>query len=439
MFSNEGSMNRSRLIAVFLVVLAAGKASASTEINGLFDARSGAMGGTGVAFLDSAGAIPTNPALLDQIGKLTLTLDGFLITSQPEAPYTVLRLDSNGQRYKAYDTVRSELTSAVLPFFGAAFRIQERVVVGAAVYPVIGQGTQAKYHPAPDENPGLTLSNEASMGLVEFGVPISVKLLDNLSIGAMWRVNYMLQTVKTPIAGNTASTALQDIMGNPVYADIDVSGLNFTGFQIGVFYKPLRNLGLGFTFRNKVVVDGEGTTTTNNPLGGAPLKLDTRQGFTNPHAFRAGVAWSVLHEQLLFALDFKYLMYSEAYKELTTVTVRNGKEMVAKTPAYWKDAFNVQFGTEYKLGQTWAVRAGYIMATSATPKNYAQQFMAPPGVSHLVSGGLGVKLHESFNVDLAAAYVVLQSTIDTPTQYNGGIGRYSAHTGEFSVSATYRK
>ena len=140
---------RSLAISIILLLAATGRARASTDINGLFDSRSHALGGTGVAYLDSAGAIPTNPALLDQIGKLTLGLDVFYIRSQPEAPYTIYHIDpATGQTYRNYETIRSKPTGAPLPFLGGAYRVSDHVVLGAAVYPVIGQGAQAEYRPA---------------------------------------------------------------------------------------------------------------------------------------------------------------------------------------------------------------------------------------------------------------------------------------------------
>jgi long-chain fatty acid transport protein len=422
--------------AALMVFLGAGNASASTEINGLFDARSAGMGGTGVAFLDSAGAIPTNPALLDQVRKLTLTLDLFYIAARPEAPYTINHLDPSGRRYQTYDTIRSPATGALLPFLGGAFRLHERIVVGAAVYPIIGQGTSAKYYPAPEERPALRVHNDASLGFIEGGVPISVRILDNLSFGAMWRMTYMIQSVSTTIPAGPPAGVLLDSSGNPVYADIDVTGFDAAGFQLGLFYKPLRNLGLGFSYRSKVVVDGEGKTKTRNPLSGAPLELDTRTSFTYPHAFRAGAAVALLDDQLLLAGDFKYLMYAEAFKTLTTTTVRDGVPSDEVRPLYWRDAWNVQLGAEYKIGIT-RVRAGYIRATSATNPAYAVQLMAPPGVSHLGSVGFGIAISEHLNVDLAAAYVVLQHRIDTPTADNSGIGTYASRAGEFSLSCTF--
>ena len=433
-------MRSSRWIVAWLVVVVLGsnKASASTEINGLFDAQSGAMGGTGVAFLDSAAAIPTNPALLDQINKLALTLDAFVIVSQPEAPYTIYHLDQNGQRYQQYESVRSEPVAAVLPFLGGAYRILDRVVIGAAIYPVIGQGTSAQYKPAPDELPNLAATNEASMGLVEAGIPVSVRLLPNLSLSAMWRVNYMIQSVSTPVPGGPPAGVLLDQNKNAINADIDVTGVDLTGFQLGVFYKPLRWLRLGFSYRSKVVVEGEGTTTTKNPIGGATIELKTQSGFTNPHAFRAGFAVTTLSDKLLLAADFKYLLYAEAYKEILTTTYRNGVATTTPRPAYWRNCLNVQLGAEYKLGEVWKLRAGYIMAQSATTEEYAQQFMAPPGVSHLVSAGFGIAALDSLSIDFGAAYVVLSSYIDTATEFNSGVGTYASHAGEFSLSATYR-
>ncbi len=422
--------------AALLVLLGAGKASASTEINGLFDARSAGMGGTGVAFLDSAGAIPINPALLDQVDKLTLTLDFFYIVARPEAPYTIYHLDPSGRRYRTYDTIRSPGTGAVLPFLGGAFRLHDRIVVGAAVYPIIGQGTSAKYRPAPEELPELEVHNDASLGFVEGGIPVSVRILDNLSFGAMWRLTYMTQSVSTTIPAGPPAGVLLDSSGNPVFADIDVTGFDAAGLQLGVFYKPLPNLGLGFSYRSKVVVDAEGKTKTRNPLTNAPLELDTKTSFAYPHTFRAGVAVTLLDDKLLLAGDFKYLMYAEAFKTITTTTVRDGVPSDKVQPLYWYDAWNIQLGIEYKIGVS-RVRGGYIRATSATNPAYAVQLMAPPGVSHLGSVGFGVELFDHLSVDLAAAYVVLQQRIDTATVDNSGIGLYASHAGEFSLSGTY--
>jgi long-subunit fatty acid transport protein len=193
-------MKRSSLVILCIVLFTAGKASASTEINGLFDGRSAGMGGTGVAFLDSAGAIPTNPALLDQIGKLTISADVFFIASTPMSPYRVWHVDqASGNYYETYDTVRSKTAAAPLPFIGGAYRITDRLVLGLAVYPNIAQGAQASYRPAPDEYPNAIAINKVGMALIEAAEALSIKVLDNLSVAVMWRVTYMTQSINVPI------------------------------------------------------------------------------------------------------------------------------------------------------------------------------------------------------------------------------------------------
>jgi len=423
------------VVSVVLLLLLTGRAFASTEI-GLYDARSVGMGGTGVAYLDSAGAIPVNPALLDQVDTLTLSLNGLLIAAQPEAPYKVYHLDQSGNRYFNYETMRAETISAVLPFIGGAARIHERITLGAAVYPTVGQGASASYRPAPEELPDVWVNNNAAAALIEVALPVSIRIFDNLSIGAMWRATYMTQSVSTALpAGAPAGVVVDRANNKPVTADLAVTGLDFTGFQLGMVYTPGPGLRLGFSYRSKVMVTGTGTTTTTLST---PISVDTRQEFGNPHIFRGGFAVRALHDKLMIAMDFKYLMYAEAFRDLRTVTIMNGQESTRLTPAHWKDSYSVQLGSELALSETWRARAGYALATMATPNEYASAFMAPPGISHLFSVGLGIRVLDELNVDVAAAYASVHTLVEQATEHNAGVGVHAAKSGMFSLSATYR-
>ncbi len=423
------------LAVVLLVTTFASRAAANTDINGLFDARSTGMAGTGVAFIDSAAAIPINPALLDQTDKLTLTVDGTLLVSQPQAPYVVTHSSPDGGTYKNYESIRSERTFGPLFFFGGAYRVLDRVVVGAAVYPLLGMGTHAEYRPSPDLFPTLKIRTESAAGLIEMGVPVSVRILDNLSFAAMWRISYMSQSATQPV---TPDGMVRDASGNPIYAKLDVNGWNAGGLQLGVLYKPLSSLRFGFTYRSKVTVNGSGTTTTMNPADGMTLKLDTRAPFTSPHTFRGGVAWTTLQDKLLFAADFKYLLYAEAYKSITTTVVMNGRPMDTVTVTNWQNAYAIQAGVEYKAFDDTSFRAGYTMVMSATPKDYAKAGMAPPGASHGVSVGVGSTVIDNLSVDFALEYISYSVKVDRATPNNAGIGTYASNTGQFGVSATYR-
>lgn len=428
-----------RVLAILVTVFGlTAKASANTDINGLFDARSAAMGGSGVAYLDSPGAIPINPALLDQIGKLSVSVNLFYINTQTQAPFTVYHLDQAGQPYRNYETVRGDPTSGALPFFGVAYRLVDRVVIGAAAYPVIGQGGDAKYRPAPDQYPAVEAVNHGAMGLVEAGVPVAVRVLDNLSVALMWRVMYMTQSISTPMSTGEPPAGVQMLPmgGQVVNSDVDVSGVNFGGLQAGVLYRPMPSLRLGLTYRSKVVVNGSGSTTAL--LGPMPMKIDTRTSFTSPHTLRAGLAWSALHDRLLIAADFKYLMYAEAYKTQDVTLTLNGMATTVSQPLNWKDAYVALLGTEYRFVEGWRARIGYALSTSATPADHALALGAPPGIGHSFGGGLGVELSENFKLDVAASYVLLVTHVDTATEHNAGVGTYAARALNLAAQVIYR-
>jgi long-chain fatty acid transport protein len=429
--------SRSFAAALLVVLCASGKAAASTELNGLFDARSMGMGGTGVAWLDSGGAVPTNPANLGTIKKLTLTLNGFLFISQPEAPYRVTHPNPAGGTRDNFETIRSSTIFAPLFYLGGAFRIFDRVVFGVGAGPMVGQGTAVKYRPAPELRPDLEVSNEAALGLLELSNAISVQVTDTFFVGAAWRITYMTQTVSTPLPGRGIGGLQLDRAQNPIFGDIDVSGVNFAGLQLGILWKPDPALSFGLSYRNKVTVEGKGTTKSKNPIDDMALSLDTIQPFPSPHAFRAGVAVKALQDKFMFAADIKYLMYGEAWEYLETTTTQNGMSRTSKTPTHWKDAYNVHLGGEYQVTEQFAARAGYILSTTATPEAYAKAFMAPPGVAHCWTAGIGLKLAETFNLDVAGSLIFLKTKIDVATPENAGVGIYASHTGEISLSATY--
>jgi long-chain fatty acid transport protein len=218
---------------------------------------------------------------------------------------------------------------------------------------------------------------------------------------------------------------------------IDVSGVNLAGLQLGLLYTPSKSLRFGFSYRNKVTVVGKGTTKSTNPVSGEPIELETEAPFHAPHTFRAGVAISALNDKFLWTTDFKYLMYAEAYEYLETTTYRDGMANTTKTPLHWIDAYNVHLGSEYAITPGFRARAGYIMSTTATPEAYAKAFMAPPGVAHCWTLGVGIKALEQLDVDLAGSYVVLSTKVETATPDNAGVGIYASHTGQLSISATY--
>jgi long-subunit fatty acid transport protein len=150
------------------------------------------------------------------------------------------------------------------------------------------------------------------------------------------------------------------------------------------------------------------------------------------------VAVSTLNDRLLISGDFKYLMYAEAFESIDTTVIMNGEPRTNHTITNWKDAYAMLLGAEFAALPVLRLRAGYELVTSATPEDYAKNAMAPPGVSHGFTLGVGLEVVDRLSVDVAGTYIAYETKVETATPDNAGVGTYGSNTGQIGLSATYR-
>lgn len=378
-------------------------AQADPETPILYDARSVGMGGTGAAYIDSGAAVFLNPASLDRIDTLALTLAATPAFVQLSSPF-------------AGPGSEVESTTGVAPFFlvGGGVRLHERVVIGLGAYLTGGVGS--RYEDVPSAN-GEDL--DLSVGLGEVSLPVSVRILDNLSLGVGVRLVYVRQESDTLIPG--FNLRLQQ----------DLDGFGFPGFHVGVRYQPIEALNLAFTYRSKVTADMSGTSEL--PVLG---EADTETEWSVPHAFRLGTAVQIPGTGLLLALDAKLQLYNESHDEVVTVARFESQTIEQTLELDWKNTVTVQFGAEYTFSPLFAARLGYATGSSATPEETAGPFFPAPGQLHAVTAGVGFQLPH-VELGVAGAYSFQRSTLEERTP-NGTPGEYSSHGFFASLSATYR-
>src|SRR5450432_2667370 len=349
------------VLTTALVATVALHARATTEPPNNYDARSVGMGSTAAANTTSAVAIYHNAGELAEVKTLTATVDiaPIMVALKGPADGPNTQVDSKNSVFPTF-------------FIGAGYRLGERVVVGVAAYAVGGFGTEYTSIAAP---PGVPPPPRGlSVGAFELSPAASFDVTKDFSIGVGYRASYVIETLKlslpTPPAG-----ALVD-------GKATLSGASFLGAHVGLYYRPLPTLRFGLGYRSKT------TTNVDGKLTAGSITDSWSSKFSFPHSFRLGFAYDIIPAKLTVASDLRYLLYSESNKELVFHSSQGDQVQTLN----WINTFALGGGLEYFVSDMIPVRAGYVLTQSATPKDHAGFFFVPPGFTHSIHAGFGVKL-----------------------------------------------
>lgn len=398
-------MKKASIIGILLFLGVLGNtAFATTEIPALLDARSVGLGGTGTAYIDNATAIFTNPASLSQIDKCSLDFNFTPFFFKTKIPLT--GPDSQ---------VETNTSFAPMMFAGGAYRIHERVVVGLGILTPAGFGIDL------DDFPEEGANLESELARFELAVPVSIELTEDLSLGVEWRSTYMQHTIHQYVEAGPELAAM----------DIDLSGYNFTGFGVGLYYKPTPILQFGFSYRSKVTVDTNGTTKM---LG---TRMHTTSSWATPDSFRLGMAVNLLEEKLMLAADLKYQLYKHSNKEMVLNTTTPAGIDTVTMNLDWKNTLGLGLGAEYKVDDSFFVRFGYSLTQSAVPNETAGFIGPTPGLFHGIHAGAGWT-YGKFDFDAGGYYMFGSKDVDVGTSDNAGPGEYSLSSTVVSTSISYR-
>jgi long-subunit fatty acid transport protein len=360
------------------------------------DGQSVGMGNTGTAYVSNGAAIYFNPALLHQTETLGATLALAPVSAVLDTPITG-------------PNTQFSSSGAPFPLFlaGMNYRVADRVVLGIATYPVAGFG--ANYS---------KVLNGQDASLTAFAIEVSpgasFAITRDLAVGVAYRITYTGLQTGAPLLST--------------YENQSVSGTNFLGAQVGLFYQPIAPLRLGFSYRSKISTDLGGTTSFNG------MSLPTTSSIAWPHQLRLGAALSLLENRLLVAVDGSYAMFSDSTQQLVIVQQYPSGPQSTTTPLDWIDSFGVGLGVEYRVVPQVPLRAGYTVGRSNTGENAASYFFVPPGIAQTFHAGAGLRL-DRWAFDLGVYY---ESTArDVPNDTIANPGRYAVRGVAGSLSVTF--
>ena len=372
------------------------------------------MGGAFTAIANDASAIYWNGAGLTQLTGTQLMLGTALI-----APSTSFSgVSPQVTEYKM------EKQSFFPSHFFAAFRANEKIVIGLGFTTPFGLGTKWG-----EDWVGKYLAVETELQTFALMPTWAYSLTDNFSISAGFSYSFadVLITRKSP----------QTPFPGDAFITLDGDDGEGFGYQFGVMYKPFKNFSLGASFHSEVDYKFKGTANATGAqqlfaLKKLPKDKDIEANLTTPMNVAVGLAFDPI-TQLTLSLDYQFIGWS-SYKVLAVNFIDPAYTDIS-SPRDYKDSYIGRLGLEYRLSPALSILGGvYYDHNPVAPSKLNPSL---PDANRLgFSGGFDFKVTQKFGI--AASYLFINSeeltVTDSQVKFNG---TYNSTANIFSLSLTY--
>ena len=368
-----------------------------------YSARGTAMGGATMANTAEAASLAVNPALITELDGTQLQLGLTMVTADAT---TSVAGDSRSLKNDIW----------YLPNFFITKKWSDQISLGLGGFSRYGLG--GEYNSPVETWLGSNLAYKVKLETFSFTPTIAVKANDEISIA---------MGLEAMVIGFSQSSYF-NLAGPANGGNFEISGSGVSwGGNFSFIYRPewAEKWALGAMYRSKVKQNLNGRIETNgktfpainihgaNAEGSIALPDSISAGLsfkpTEQWTLEAGIVgtfWSA-YDQIL-------IQYKDSE---TSPVIRNQKK--------YKDVYRLNFGTEYKLNPTWALRAGYVFDKSPiNPKE--MDTLVPVDDRHIASVGLGYQ-KDAWSVDLAYAHIFgkdlsgySHQLSNTPIEYTDG-------------------
>ncbi|WP_428071790.1 OmpP1/FadL family transporter [Candidatus Avelusimicrobium alvi] len=367
------------LLSVLLADVSYGAGFALYE----FSARSTAMGGAAMANEAEPASLAVNPALITE-------LEG----TQAQLGLTAVTADATTSVAGQTRSLKNDVW--YLPNFFITQKWSDQVSFGLGGFSRYGLG--GEYQDPVTSWVGSNLAYKVKLETFSFTPTIAVKASDEFSV-AMG-----LEAMVISFAQNSYFNLAPSNSGN---YEISGSGVSWGG-NFSFIYKPewAEKWALGGMYRTKV------KQTLNGRIDAGSVDLaalnirsaDAEGSISLPDSISAGIAFRpsdkwVMEAGIVGTFWSSYDQILIQYKDITGPT---GSPFINNKKKY-KDVYRLNFGTEYKLNQNWALRAGYVYDKSPINK-HEMDTLVPVDDRHIASIGAGYKT-DTWSIDFAYAHI----------------------------------
>lgn len=296
---------------------------------------------------------------------------------------------------------------AVVPNAYFTWQVNPRVWLGLGVGAPFGLMTDYG-----DDWTGSRHSEKFSIESMNINPSIAFKATDTLSIGV--GVNYMhldadyrkTKAVAHPLAGF--------YLGD-VEARVKAKG-DAWGWNAGLLWQATPDTRFGLSYRSKVKIDADGTTTVSNrSINAAVWPTLVGMGQTGAHAAETTVELpdtailSVVHQ-----LNDRWTLLGDVswtgWSSIPELKIKNTGIPDAELDLRFKDAWRVALGAHYRYSDAWTFKGGVAWDQSPVRNDAFRPASLPDNDRYWVSLGAQYRFSKHTKIDVGYAHLFVKNT-----------------------------
>lgn len=383
-------------------------------------AKATSMSGAFVAQANDVTAIFYNPAGITSLNGFQLGLGTTII-----APYASFTGPASSDP-NLYSTAEEQVFTPVT--FYASYQINDKMNFGFGFFTPFGLGSNWG-----EDWAGRYLATETEVQTFFLNPVIAYKIMDNLSVAVGF--NYALGTV-------TMKKAIDfPVDHSQVNSSLEASGSGM-GWNIGIQYKPIDKVSLGFTYRSNVLMefeDGDATFELPATDGLSPLRSsyfpDTKGSseIELPTMMAFGLAYDFTSQ---LTAEFDYLVYGWESYDILVIKFDDpvGGSTETEAEKNYQNSASYRLGLEYRVNDDLALRAGYMRDNHAVEDKDVEPSL-PEGDRDLYNFGIGYKF-STFSID-ASYTLLLQEDREITNSVHDFNGKYESMGHLYGLSFGY--
>jgi len=396
-------------VVLFTIIFASGLFANGLSLNGI-GSKASSMGTAFIGLADDFSAVFFNPAGLTQMEQSSFSFFGTSII-----PKSTYKFELLGTTMADTESTGSMYPSGALSYFKP---VSDKLVIGIAAYVPSGVGSEWSGDDLSKLSGGSSYTWNSMLFMVTVSPVAALKISDKFSIGASVNINYVSLEMQRPGG---------DGVNMPFFQYEEAMAGIAVGATLGAMYKPCDKLSIGLTMKLPVTATISGTAKApylkNFGMSG---ESEGERKATWPMLAGVGVALKPT-DKLTLTADVIYTNWEElenipvTFDEASWKALESGSEFTLK----WKDTFDVKFGMQYKLSDSFYIRAGFYTDNAPSPEETLNVML--PNIAYKVfTGGIGYK-NGKLNLDFAVEYLNGEDRFVDPMNYFVGAGMPGTH------------